>query len=191
MTDYVYVIQQEGSDICKIGISNRPHFRLQEVQAYNPFNLHIAMLFEVYDGKARAVEALLHRHFQNRRIHREWFSIAPQAVYDAVVNEPKMYNHVGQITDGMGVPVAIVRTYHHVTASKATPERASLFASSFVIVLLASLGMLYGVAIGEASLHPVEVELYIAAALASMGGLGTLVAAKLYDSATHGTSSDQ
>lgn len=90
---YVYVISNVGSfgpDVVKIGLTRRldPMDRVNELgDASVPFRFDVHALFFAED--AVAIETMLHRHFEARRINkvnmrREYFKATPEEVRDAL-----------------------------------------------------------------------------------------------------------
>jgi FtsZ-binding cell division protein ZapB len=90
---YVYVISNVGSmgeNIVKIGMTRRldPMDRVRELSdASVPFNFDVHALF--FSEDAFGIEAMLHRHFADRRVNRinlrrEFFSATPAEVLDAL-----------------------------------------------------------------------------------------------------------
>jgi hypothetical protein len=84
----VYVIQEESTDKHKIGwtgikISESPDKvvapRLAACKTYNAGNPILAGWFMASSKKA---ETALHRHFEDKRINREWFSLSADDVTD-------------------------------------------------------------------------------------------------------------
>lgn len=72
----VYIIAEEGADLCKIGITNNPAKRLTILQTGQPRRLilHAAWLTDCSEQVERAAhEALL-----SRRLSGEWFSVSKE-----------------------------------------------------------------------------------------------------------------
>lgn len=69
MTEVVYAIGNPESDLVKIGRSANTARRLGELQPASSFKL--AVLWDTEGGCV--LENALHRHFDNRRVHGEWF----------------------------------------------------------------------------------------------------------------------
>jgi len=90
---YVYVISNLGSmgeNVVKIGMTRRldPMDRIRELSdASVPFNFDVHALF--FSEDAFGVEAMLHRHFADRRVNRvnmrrEFFYASPEEVLEAL-----------------------------------------------------------------------------------------------------------
>lgn len=76
MTEFVYVIGAPNSGRVKIGWSNDVDRRLGEIQSMSPVSLVVQMTAE----GDRELEAVLHRHFKDCRVHGEWFDLGDDAV---------------------------------------------------------------------------------------------------------------
>lgn len=71
---YVYVIHDNGE--YKIGMSASPDKRLKQVRKTEDAEIVLQMLVP----DARLVESILHKHFQDKRIGGEWFSLDTQDI---------------------------------------------------------------------------------------------------------------
>ena len=71
---YVYFIITEHKDRVKIGISNDPKRRLEEVQKYIPYKL--ILLF--YTEGNRVIEQRLHEIFEKDHVQHEWFKFSQE-----------------------------------------------------------------------------------------------------------------
>ena len=69
MTEYVYLITEEGSTAVKIGLATSLRGRLASLQTGTPRKLCIAHHFE----GGRHFERAMHEGFSSMRIGREWF----------------------------------------------------------------------------------------------------------------------
>lgn len=80
----IYVISDNKTDVCKIGIATNPHQRLRTLQQGNPSILYAHKLW--YCGRKLAItmEKLIHEHLDEYRLskitnqtsgHNEWFTI--------------------------------------------------------------------------------------------------------------------
>jgi hypothetical protein len=65
----VYFIAEEGTERVKIGVSQYPWRRLQELQSRHPKDL---VLMRVVDG-ITSTERQMHRTFAHLRLDGEWF----------------------------------------------------------------------------------------------------------------------
>lgn len=70
-TGLVYLIQEEGTSLFKIGFSRTPQKRLAGLQTGNPHKLKIVKTWPA----ARHVETELHARFSSLRGSGEWFTI--------------------------------------------------------------------------------------------------------------------
>ena len=68
-TSFVYLVQECGSHLVKIGYSKDPYGRLPYLQLGNPRRLEIVAVF---DG-GRSLERSLHREFEKYAVGGEWF----------------------------------------------------------------------------------------------------------------------
>lgn len=72
---YVYVIEQRGTDVVKIGIANNMKIRLKALQNGNPHELHIHFtLCFAERATAAAVERKAHALLRAARRQGEWFA---------------------------------------------------------------------------------------------------------------------
>ena len=69
----VYLIECDG--FVKIGVTWDLEFRLRSLQLANPLPLHVLGVIPFGGNRLRAFqyESILHRRFDNDRIHGEWF----------------------------------------------------------------------------------------------------------------------
>lgn len=87
MTECVYLIGSEASTLVKIGRSIDVRARLATLQSMSPVNL--AVLWQTIGGAE--LELALHRHFDTRRRHGEWFDFpGGDAVAQVVQALPKI-----------------------------------------------------------------------------------------------------
>lgn len=70
MTALVYFMQPIGGGPIRIGYSKRPDTRLSHLTSFSPVKLEIITQFTA----SRYVEAWLHDHFREDRLHGEWFT---------------------------------------------------------------------------------------------------------------------
>jgi predicted GIY-YIG superfamily endonuclease len=78
ISTHVYLINQDDSNMYKIGITNSVKKRLSSIQTANPNPLSL-----MYSGKvnnAKKLEKELHTHFKRQKINREWFRLDPPDV---------------------------------------------------------------------------------------------------------------
>lgn len=69
MTSFVYFMQPIGGGPIRIGFSSRPGVRLSHLTSFSPVKLEIITKFPA----DQYVEAWLHDHFRDDRLHGEWF----------------------------------------------------------------------------------------------------------------------
>ena len=76
--EIIYLIQAEGTDNYKIGISQNPHQRLEQLQTGNGLKLIFVQGFETKYGTK--LESRMHLHFADKRIEGEWFVLRNEDV---------------------------------------------------------------------------------------------------------------
>jgi len=75
---YIYLIQQQGSDLYKIGYSHNPSHRLEQLQTANGVKLELIETFRT-DYKTK-LEKLLHKKFFKQQTLGEWFELSQEQV---------------------------------------------------------------------------------------------------------------
>lgn len=83
----VYVAQAESGHI-KIGKSNNPHQRIQQLEVGNPES--IELLASVKVDHATETERRMHKQFQEYRAKGEWFDV-PESDVDTVIETLREY----------------------------------------------------------------------------------------------------
>ena len=73
----MYVIEEEGAEFCKIGISDTPGYRLAGLQTAHWRELSLHSVLWVYHGHALKVEAACHFSAKQRgvEVRREWVKL--------------------------------------------------------------------------------------------------------------------
>lgn len=85
---YVYLINQDDTDIYKIGVSkNEPSLRLKNLQTGNDKQLSI--IFYLKSNCYTTLESTLHKTFQYDNIKGEWFKFANK---DVIITEMQSVN---------------------------------------------------------------------------------------------------
>lgn len=85
MTSFLYVIVGEDESRCKIGISDKPHRRLKDLQTGNPEVLRIHYTEEVSSHRqAELLESKIHQELALLRLKGEWFLIDPETATQEV-----------------------------------------------------------------------------------------------------------
>jgi len=79
---YVYVISAVENDVpvapCKIGITSKLSSRLASIQTGSPKKLEIISAIPIPTRDiVQAIEKMLHWHFEDFRLHGEWFNLCP------------------------------------------------------------------------------------------------------------------
>ena len=78
MKQYVYIIKC-GNDRVKIGISNNPSKRLEQIQTGNPDKCELVSAYQSDD--ARETETILHSLLSDCRLEGEWFKCSPKKLH--------------------------------------------------------------------------------------------------------------
>jgi hypothetical protein len=73
MKRFVYLIKNEDNGYIKIGIGKNVEQRIKSLQTGSTAKLRIIYKKEVQF--ASKIESLLHRRYENFRVHGEWFDI--------------------------------------------------------------------------------------------------------------------
>jgi len=76
--EYLYLIASDEVGLVKIGFSEDPKRRLNELQLVSAYKLRLHASFIVPVGCGRVFEDLLHRVFSHCRTHGEWFKLLPK-----------------------------------------------------------------------------------------------------------------
>ena len=71
----VYVIAEEGADVCKIGFTTDPKKRISSLQVGHSRQLRLAGAWQV--EQAEALEKAVHVELSAHRLVGEWFSVSP------------------------------------------------------------------------------------------------------------------
>ena len=75
----IYLIQQDGTNNYKIGITQKdPNKRLEELQIGSGNVLTLIYFFETKFGFK--LETILHKHFSSQKINSEWFLFIEEEV---------------------------------------------------------------------------------------------------------------
>jgi hypothetical protein len=77
----IYVITTDRG-VCKIGISNNPILRLEQLQTGAAFPLRLVYAF--VHSEASRIEAMVHHELQARHTYGEWFSVSDEVARDAI-----------------------------------------------------------------------------------------------------------
>jgi hypothetical protein len=77
---YLYLVSTEQNQT-KIGISKNVEKHFKTIQAHNLQRLTLSFALE-FDNEqsARLAETALHNHFEDFRIHYEWFNVSPKEI---------------------------------------------------------------------------------------------------------------
>lgn len=92
-TSYVYFAK--SNNIYKIGISDNPKLRLDNLRTGSAIPIEIEYI--IPSDNPRDIETTLHRRFENKKVHREWFNISESEI-NQLKSEYKVLNW-GEISD--------------------------------------------------------------------------------------------
>lgn len=73
MTQCVYIIEEEGTGLYKIGVSRNPPQRCLSLQRGNPRDLRI--VHAINSDEPRATEVAIHDALDEYRVSGEWFEL--------------------------------------------------------------------------------------------------------------------
>jgi len=94
--DWIYLMHAFNTDMYKVGISNDPYRRLNEVRNGSPFveiDIVCALQLEIgYDESAQYIESMVQLYFHRVRVKGEWFRFSKR---DLVQLRSLMYNVEG------------------------------------------------------------------------------------------------
>lgn len=92
---YVYVIGREAGPV-KIGISDNPDNRLQQLKSGCPFKPAVIWQHSMpMREDAFAIERAFHAKHANRRLHGEWFNMDWEAASDTLEEDIANYMREG------------------------------------------------------------------------------------------------
>jgi len=81
--NYVYVIEQDGGEYVKVGVTDNPKARLRNLQHGSPLRLEISLLIQCADEtSALQVESFFHAALQYCAAYGEWFHVSANEVRD-------------------------------------------------------------------------------------------------------------
>lgn len=95
-TKYVYLINQVGTDLYKIGFASDVNKRLFSLQSGNPYRLRLVQTWRSHD--ADKLEKWFHRECRTYRKCREWFqftSLAMIKLLDIHLKSPELVRKFG------------------------------------------------------------------------------------------------
>ncbi len=92
MAFYVYLIEQVGTPHVKIGVSDDPVRRLNELHRMNPGRLAVRYVFQMKDrASAYQLETRLHNQFAHVQHRAEWFNVKSVRVVEHVLRNPHVF----------------------------------------------------------------------------------------------------
>ena len=98
-TNYVYLIEPDGDNFTKIGITDDPRIRLCRLQTGNPRLLVLRYLIPCESAEeARAIEQVLHFAFGRYAAVGEWFEVSADSVIAFWQQMCKVAQNVGERT---------------------------------------------------------------------------------------------
>lgn len=77
MVKFLYIIQEENYNICKVGFSKNPNKRVRTSQTYSSKNLYLYYYEEFDSDKIKHLEKIIHDTLKHHKIRGEWFNIDP------------------------------------------------------------------------------------------------------------------
>ena len=80
----VYFIGNKEVGLVKIGYSNNPHKRLEQLKSGCPFPIKVLGMILCQD--AEALERVYHRKYKHLRTHGEWFNINDELLSEIDLN---------------------------------------------------------------------------------------------------------
>lgn len=72
-TGFVYLVENENTDLCKIGYSKDVFRRVTQLQTANP--LKVVILYRYFSIDALKLEAELHKYYEENKVRGEWFKL--------------------------------------------------------------------------------------------------------------------
>lgn len=75
---YVYLVANEITRLCKIGITNNIDNRIGQIRTANGVGIDLLVCIELevgYDENAKYIENYLHTFFKHKRTFGEWFKL--------------------------------------------------------------------------------------------------------------------
>jgi hypothetical protein len=109
---YLYLIGSRGHDVIKIGISDCPSSRIQDLSRQSDRTLipgcvdrsTIQVLHQEPGG--RRLELALHRHFRGRQVLGEWYDLGPVGVplVKSVIREWRATGRIGALPTPASAP---------------------------------------------------------------------------------------
>ena len=70
---YIYIVKLKGYDLYKIGVSNKPKRRIQDIDSYSPFGIHVVGVY--YFTNVYEMEEMIHENLNVYLKRKEWFKI--------------------------------------------------------------------------------------------------------------------
>jgi hypothetical protein len=83
---FVYVIAIEGQKLAKVGISNNPRSRLDQLSTGSPFQMRLVHTYRFgARDRARKIESYVHEELADRRCNGEWFAVSSELALRATL----------------------------------------------------------------------------------------------------------
>ncbi len=128
----IYVITG-AHNMCKIGISSDPEFRLAALQTGSHVRLKLHYVLAVKTIDPRQIEALAHKMLDKYRCAGEWFDCTPQMAEDAV-NEAAAHYGIKSVQTTSNGLASIPSARHHFWQS----SDFKVFMAIFVLMCVAA-----------------------------------------------------
>jgi len=87
---FLYIIKLEGQSIHKVGVSQKPKRRLQDISANNPYNIEV--LFMKYFEGVYELEKIILDQYNLNKIKGEWFNAYDECIKNTIGILNKIYN---------------------------------------------------------------------------------------------------
>lgn len=72
---YIYIIKSKGSDLYKVGVSNKPKRRIRDIAAVLPFEIEV--VFTEHYSDVYSLEEIIHETIKINKVRKEWFNSYP------------------------------------------------------------------------------------------------------------------
>lgn len=91
---YLYILRLEGHDIYKVGVSNNPKRRINDLRSANPFNINV--LFSKKFEEVYEIEKIIIDLYSHNAIKGEWFNAYEECVSGTI----KLLNELQYMENG-------------------------------------------------------------------------------------------
>lgn len=172
MNGYVYIIEQVGSNFCKVGVSDRPAERIVSLQRKNPNRIAIRYILEPAGTVgAYALEALIHSHLAGARLDGEWFKMDARQVMRTIYGEIGIMTMIARVIEYPEWVIKPRRKYEWPRISISAPSFETRAMLLFTLASCSALIMMYGAWSGELALSLAEFFGYLLIVVFSCFGI--------------------